>query len=81
MLLMAYLTASGGRKRGLLVMIPSAVTMVGCLFVPVAYLRYALPYVCSLPLWFAAYYGAAGPTPKAAVPVQATGEVGGGSAE
>jgi len=68
MLLMAYLTASGGRKRGLLVMIPSAVTMVGCLFVPVAYLRYALPYVCSLPLWFAAYYGAAGPTPKAAVP-------------
>ena len=50
-------------------LIPSLVTMVGCLFVPVAYLRYALPYVCSLPLWFAAYYvaGQSGVVPGAAV--------------
>ena len=57
MLIMLYQSVRCGRKRALLVMIPSVVTMVGCLFVPVAYLRYALPYVCSLPLWFAAFYG------------------------
>ncbi len=60
LLLMLYQAVRCGRKRALLVMIPSVVTMVGCLFVPVAYLRYALPYVCSLPLWFAAFYGTGG---------------------
>ncbi len=60
MLMLLYLALSGGRKRVALVMIPSLVTLVGCLFAPVAYLRYALPLVCSLPLWFASYYTAQG---------------------
>ena len=56
MLLMIYLLWRNGKKRMLIVFIPSLVTFIGCLFSPVAYLRYALPYMCSLPLWFAAYY-------------------------
>lgn len=55
MLLMLYLLWRNGKKRMLLVFIPSVITFISCLFAPVAYLRYALPYVCSLPLWFAAY--------------------------
>jgi hypothetical protein len=55
LVMMAYLCVLNGRKKALWVFAPSAVTVLMCLFVPVVYLRYALPYVCSLPLWFAAY--------------------------
>jgi hypothetical protein len=55
LVMMAYLCVLNGRKKALWALIPSAITAFVCLFTPVAYLRYALPYVCSLPLWFAAY--------------------------
>lgn len=55
MLAMLYLAWINRRKKALWVFIPSIVTAFSCLFVPVVYLRYALPYVCALPLWFAAY--------------------------
>ena len=58
MLMLLYLAFVNRRRQALWVFIPSVITLVGCLFSPVAYLRYALPYVCSLPLWFAAYTGA-----------------------
>mgnify|MGYP000964676723 CR=1 FL=1 len=43
MLLMLYLLWRNGKKQMLIVFIPSVVTFIGCLFAPVAYLRYALP--------------------------------------
>ena len=55
MLAMLYLAWVNGYRRALFVFIPGVVTAVGCLFSPVVYLRYALPYVCALPLWLAAY--------------------------
>ena len=55
LLMMTYLAFINRRKRALWAFIPSMITLAGCLFMPVVYLRYALPYVCALPLWFAAY--------------------------
>ena len=62
MLALMYLAWVNGRKRALFVWLPSIATALGCLFSPVVYLRYGLPYVCALPLWFAAYQ-AMGPRP------------------
>ena len=56
MLAMLYLTWADGRRRSLMVWIPSLVTAVMGLFCPIVYSRYLLPAMCSLPLWFAAYY-------------------------
>ena len=55
LLMMLYLCVINRRKKALWALIPSIVTAVGCLFVPVVYLRYALPFIGSLPLWFAAF--------------------------
>lgn len=56
MIVMAYLAWINGRKKVLLVMIPSLITAFTTLFCSVVYTRYLLPTIGSLPLWFAAYY-------------------------
>lgn len=55
MIAMLYLTWTTGFKRSLVIWLPSLITMLICLFAPVVYLRYALPYLCASPLGVAAY--------------------------
>lgn len=56
MLALLYLSVVGGRGRAALVWLPGMITLVICMFSPVAYLRYALPLVGMLPLGLAGYY-------------------------
>ena len=56
MLGMVYLCWVNGRKKALIVLIPSLVTAFLALFCSIVYTRYLLPTIGSLPLWFAAYY-------------------------
>ncbi len=55
MIAMAYLAWVNGRKATLIVMIPSILTAFTGMFCPEVYIRYLLPTIGSLPLWFAAY--------------------------
>ena len=56
MITMLYLGWTSGRKRMLCVWIPSLMTGVMGLFCAIVYLRYLLPLVGSVPLWFAAWH-------------------------
>ena len=56
MLAMLYISWCSGRKRSRLVWLPGLITFGICLFSPVVYLRYALPYVCAAPISVAGYF-------------------------
>lgn len=55
MLNLTYLCVVNNRRKTLYVMLPSLVTGVFGVFCPIVFLRYLLPMVGGLPLWFAAY--------------------------
>ena len=59
MLAMMDLAWVNRRRQALYVWIPSVIVAVSGLFCPIVYTRYLLPTICSLPLWFGAYFAVA----------------------
>ena len=55
MIVMLYLGWKRGHRQSLAMWIPSLVTGVSGLFCAIVYLRYLLPTVGGVPLWFAAW--------------------------
>lgn len=56
MLAMLYISWTTGRRKSMLWWLPNLLSFAICLFAPVVYLRYALPYICAAPLGLAAYF-------------------------
>lgn len=56
MLAMLYLSYVNRRRRTMLLLIPSVITAVMGMFCPEVYVRYLLPVISSLPLWFGGYF-------------------------
>jgi len=53
---MLYVSWTAGRRKSMLWWLPNILSFVICLFMPVVYLRYALPYICAAPLGLAAFF-------------------------
>lgn len=53
---MLYISWISKHRKSMLVWIPGFITFGICLFSPVVYLRYALPYVCAMPMGMAGYF-------------------------
>jgi len=56
MLAMLYISWTTGRRKSMLWWLPNLLSFAICLFAPVVYLRYALPYICAAPLGLGAYF-------------------------
>lgn len=64
MLAILYISWTNGRRKSMLWWLPNLLSFGICLFAPVVYLRYALPYICAAPLGLAAYFAQNQNNPK-----------------
>ena len=64
MLAILYISWTNGRRKSMLWWLPNLLSFGICLFAPVVYLRYALPYICAAPLGMAAYFAQNQNNPK-----------------